>query len=93
MLLVYQIFFITVLSAGETTHSLEKASVLRQQIGKLYSEMEAVSKRIMNLKPEDDTEISEKTLKLQLNVRAYTISYIQVCSVPRTMEQAAGVEP
>lgn len=72
------------LSAGETTHSLERASVLRQQIGKLYNEMEIVSKRIMNLKPEDESEISDKTLKLQLNVRAYTINYIQVLKMNPT---------
>lgn len=73
--------------SGETTHSLEKASALRQEIGKLYNEMESISKRIMNLKPEDDSEISEKTLKLQLNIRAFTISYIQVILANRAYYQ------
>lgn len=43
--------------------------------------MEATSKKIMGLQPVDVKQPSDKQLKLQLSVRAYTVSYIQERSI------------
>ena len=42
--------------------------------------MESTSKRILTLKGADGAELTNSASKLQLNIRGYTISYIQECS-------------
>lgn len=67
-------------SSGEKTHSLEKASELRQRLARLYNDMEAVSKRIASLKGTEEEPVGNTAAKLHLKVRAYTIAYIQEAS-------------
>lgn len=65
------------LLSGEYHFRLMDAQNVRQDLVKLYEVVDALSKRIMNLKYNDGGEPSPSCLKVQRNIRLFASSYLQ----------------
>ncbi|XP_077181427.1 rabenosyn-5 [Paroedura picta] len=65
------------LNAGETTYSLEHANDLRMEVQKMYELIDALSKKILTLGLNDESQPHPKTLQLQRMIRYSATLFVQ----------------
>ncbi|XP_048344536.1 rabenosyn-5 [Sphaerodactylus townsendi] len=65
------------LNAGETTYSLEHASDLRLEVQKMYELIDALSKKILTLGLNEESQPHPRTLQLQRMIRYSATLFVQ----------------
>ncbi|XP_015280769.1 PREDICTED: rabenosyn-5 [Gekko japonicus] len=65
------------LNAGETTYSLEHANDLRMEVQKMYELIDALSKKILTLGLNEESQPHPKTLQLQRMIRYSATLFVQ----------------
>ncbi|XP_077977542.1 rabenosyn-5-like [Glandiceps talaboti] len=65
------------LNAGETSYNLDRASIMRMKLLKMYELIDSLSKTILSLGVSGETQPNQTTLKLQRMVRQSSVAYLQ----------------
>uniref|UniRef100_A0ABM5FJK7 Rabenosyn-5 isoform X1 n=2 Tax=Pogona vitticeps TaxID=103695 RepID=A0ABM5FJK7_9SAUR len=65
------------LNAGETTYSLDHANSLRMEVQKMYELIDALSKKILTLGLNEETQPHPRTLQLQRMIRYSATLFVQ----------------